>query len=141
MLGVHHTPSRTFRLTENPIPRPEDLDAAFVSRIHALFDAFAAHGVADTRIMIHERRGEPLAYAALAWALGRCPIEATMTTSHGRTYESWEITVGSSQITVFPLEMHLYRLDSDVQSKIEKIRREADARIAKLVSEQEVTHA
>lgn len=131
-----HTPIRMLRLTENPLATPANLDPAYVSRVHAMLDAFVTARVINSRLMIHERANEPLAYAVLSWAIGRCPIEVCLTTSHGRTYESWGLTLdGDVSITVFPLDRPLYSIEPDLQSKIERIRRDADARIAALLNE------
>ena len=121
---------RIFRLTANPLAKPKDLDLGYVARVHAMLDAFVAAAPENSQLSFHESRTSPfLPYAIVAWAVGRYPVRTHLATTSGRTYEVWHIEPNELTIVVFPRERLLYGLDPDIQSKIDKIRREADERI------------
>lgn len=125
---------RIFRLTANPLAEPENLDRGYVSRVRDMLDAYAAAAPRNSTLMLHEDGGSPfLPYAVISWVVGRVPVSVHLATNSGGTYEVWGINAGESSISVFPRERLLYGLDPDLQSKIDKIRHEADARVKALL--------
>lgn len=104
-----------------------------VKRIHALLDAFAIVGGG---LFLHESTIAHLAHAVIEWTAARkLKIGAKLNTAHGRTYESWDVYLDTAGnvIHVFPTKIGLLGNVDSLESKIAKIRDEADKRIRDLV--------
>lgn len=103
------------------------------NRIQALLDAFLAAELTNAHLFVHEHDvGE--AESVIEWAkTHKIRIATSINTGHGRTYENWEIRVGASEFSFFPMKMGLLDNVEDLKKKIAQIRAEADARIRELV--------
>lgn len=110
-------------------------DPDHIARIHALLNAFAATPASNAHLFLHESRDWPhMADAVIEWARARGIRPSTnIATSHGHTYETWDIRVGEGAVSFFPLKIGLLDNVEDLKNKIDKIRNEADVRIRELV--------
>lgn len=122
-------------------PAPVDLASAR-DHIFALLDALVAAGEGD--LGIHEHRTSPhVAEAVAEWCKRNGHrIEHYITTHQHRTYEVWDIRIHhdapacDQTISVWPLKMGTLDGKDELRSKIDSIRKEADARIQALIDGQ-----
>lgn len=115
----------------------EDLNT---EQVIALLDAYAtfAKWAASPALFIHEHKSmTALAACVRQWAdTNKLAIDAHLNHAHGRTYESWDISVANGAIHFFPTEVGLLADREDLKTKIERIRKEADDRVRELCAQE-----
>ena len=113
--------------------RQADTDRA--ESLRTLLDAFVAVDNRCASLALNERNDWPrLAETIAEWCKEHSHhIEHYVTTSHGRTYEVWNIPVDHKTISVWPLKIGTLDGKDELRNKIDAIRKDADERIKQLL--------